>query len=146
MRKEVEKQKELVKKAKAKRDKYLADKKALETNKAELERANKELDAAKKRLEKAHKSLQLIETGLRKGYRKAQDTIKQFRIDFRTLQAEKAQADLHAVNLTNWGLALRRTAQEQYKVYQKVTEFFGDGYEFGEPARRQTLPAQPAAP
>lgn len=77
---------------------------------------------------------------------KALNKIKKSQIDFRNLQAEKARGDLHARNLTAWGLELRRTAQEQYKVYQKVTEFFGDGYEFGEPARRQTLPAQPAAP
>lgn len=64
----------------------------------------------------------------------------------RDLNTKMARNTTHIRNLTAWGLELRRTAQEQYKVYQKVTEFFGDGYEFGEPARRQTLPAQPAAP
>ncbi|MFM8270089.1 MAG: hypothetical protein ACKN9V_07860 [Pseudomonadota bacterium] len=36
-----------------------------------------------------------------------------------------------------WGLKMRAAAQENYRIAQKVREFFGPGYEFGEPNKKE---------
>lgn len=42
-----------------------------------------------------------------------------------------------------WGLQMRAAAQENYRIAQKVREFFGAGYEFGEPEALQDYPSPP---
>lgn len=36
-----------------------------------------------------------------------------------------------------WGMQMRAAAQENYRIAQKVREFFGPGYEFGEPNKKE---------
>ena len=36
-----------------------------------------------------------------------------------------------------WGMQMRAAAQENYRIAQKVREFFGPGYEFGEPSKKE---------
>lgn len=50
--------------------------------------------------------------------------------DVRVLQEQLRQT-------IEWGLEMRAAAQENYRIAQKVREFFGPGYEFGEPNKKE---------
>ena len=59
------------------------------------------------------------------------------------LPADVARLQAHVRDLQAWGEEMRAVAKEQYPVYQKIKEFYGDLYRFKEPAEKQSLRAMP---